>query len=93
MRAEHNRGFVHLALNIEPSVSISGLVGQLKGGSAHDFNQVKRMKALEWQRGFGVVSFGKRQLNWVKSYIGGQKEHHAMGRLHERLESISVEDA
>jgi REP element-mobilizing transposase RayT len=83
---------VHLAMNIEPSVCISDLIGQLKGGSAHDFNQEHRMKALEWQRGFGVVSFGKRQLPWVKEYIAGQKEHHATGRVHERLELISMEE-
>jgi REP element-mobilizing transposase RayT len=83
---------IHLAVNIEPSVCISDLVGQLKGGSAHDFNEQQRMKALEWQRGFGVVSFGKRQLGWVNNYIARQKEHHRNGRVHERLELISMED-
>jgi REP element-mobilizing transposase RayT len=79
---------VHLAVDIEPSVTISDLVGQLKGGSSHDINEIQRMKALEWQRGFGVVSFGKGNLPWVLEYIACQKEHHARGTYTERLERI-----
>lgn len=29
-------------------------------------------KALEWQRGYGVVSFGKRNLEWVLDYVRRQ---------------------
>ncbi len=77
---------VHLAVNIEPSVTISELIGDLKGACSHEVNQQMRFKALEWQRGFGVVSFGQRQLPWVKEYVLGQKQHHAVGRVFDRLE-------
>jgi hypothetical protein len=50
------------------------------------------MKRLEWQRGFGVVSFGKKQLPWVLQYIARQKEHHAAGRLQPRLERVAFDD-
>ena len=83
---------VHLAINIEPHVSVSELIGELKGFSSHEINKQQRMKRLEWQRGFGVVSFGKKNLNWVQDYIARQKEHHATGRLQERLERISFDD-
>ena len=83
---------VHLAVNIEPSVGISDLVGELKGACSHEMNQQKRFKALEWQRGFGVVSFGKKQLPWVVDYIGHQKEHHAAGKVFSRLEKVSLDD-
>ncbi len=83
---------VHLAINLEPQVTISELVGELKGYSSHEANQRHRMKRLEWQRGFGVVSFGKRQLTWVQDYIARQKEHHASGRVQSRLEAISFDD-
>jgi putative transposase len=83
---------VHLAINIEPQVTISELVGELKGFSAHEINDQKRMKRLEWQRGFGVVSFGKKQLTWVQDYIARQKEHHAAGTVQERLERVSFDD-
>src|SRR5262245_42254310 len=61
---------VHLAINIEPHVTISDLVGELKGGSSFEMNKQAGKKVLEWQRGFGVVSFGKKQLPWVLDYIG-----------------------
>lgn len=56
-------------MNIEPFVTISELVKELKGASAFELNQCERSKRLEWQRGYGVVSFGKRQLPWVLDYI------------------------
>ena len=83
---------VHLAINIEPFVTISDLVGQLKGASSHEINHQQRMKSLEWQRGFGVVSFGKRQLPWVLEYIANQKQHHASGHVFDRLERIEFDE-
>jgi REP element-mobilizing transposase RayT len=83
---------VHLAVNIEPSVCISDMVGELKGACSHEMNQQRRMKALEWQRGFGVISFGKKQLTWVMDYIAHQKEHPAAGRIYKRLEKVSLDD-
>jgi putative transposase len=83
---------VHLAINIEPHITVSELVGELKGFSAHELNEQQRMKRLEWQRGFGVVSFGKKQLPWVRDYIASQKEHHATGRLQPRLEEVSFDN-
>jgi REP element-mobilizing transposase RayT len=83
---------LHLAVNIDPSICISDLVGEIKGASSHDLNKHKRYKALEWQRGFGVVSFGKRQLPWVLEYIARQKEHHAKGTIHRRLEATEWEE-
>lgn len=81
---------VHLAINIEPFVTISELVKELKGGSSYDVNQELGWKALYWQRGYGVVSFGKRDLPWVLKYIDLQKEHHGSGRTADRLERINA---
>jgi len=83
---------IHLAVNIEPFVTISDLVGELKGACSREVNKARRRKALEWQRGFGVVSFGKRQLGWVKKYIANQKEHHAKGTAQDRLERVTRDD-
>jgi REP element-mobilizing transposase RayT len=83
---------IHLAVNIEPHVTISELVGELKGFSSHEVNKRERMKRLEWQRGFGVVSFGKMNLPWVQNYIARQKEHHAAGTLEDRMERVSFDD-
>ncbi len=77
---------VHLAVNIEPQVTISELIQNLKGGSSHDTNLAKGSAVLNWQRGYGVVSFGRNNLDWVLKYIGSQKQHHAAGSEQDRLE-------
>ena len=82
---------VHLAISIEPQICTSDLIGELKGACSHEVNKHKRFKALEWQRGFGVVSFGKKQLPWVKQYIADQKSHHQTGRVQTRLEMVTHE--
>jgi putative transposase len=85
---------VHLAISIAPTILISDLVGKLKGASSHDINQ--RLGAgrniLEWQPGYGVVSFGTKDLKWVKAYVRDQRRHHAQGKVHERLEKITVDE-
>ncbi len=83
---------VHLAINIEPFVTISDLVKDLKGGSSHDLNSAHKQKLLHWQRGYGVVSFGKSNLPWVLDYIARQKEHHSQGRIFDRLERIDADE-
>jgi putative transposase len=86
---------VHLAVTIPPTLLISDFIGQLKGGSSHDVNQAagRGHKVLEWQGGYGVVSFGTRYLEWVVEYIRKQREHHGRGTTQERLERIAFEDA
>jgi putative transposase len=82
---------VHVAINIEPFVCISDLVGDIKGSSSHDVRHANGLKALEWQRGFGAVSFGMKNLPWVLDYIAKQKEHHAAGACEVRLERADEE--
>ncbi len=81
---------VHLAVSIPPTLLISERIGQLKGGSSHDVNEEvgKRQKVLQWQVGYGVVSFGTKDLDWVKAYIRNQRQHHAKKTTHDRLERI-----
>lgn len=83
---------VHLAVQIEPFVAVSDLVQELKGASAHEVNKRMDRKVLEWQRGYGVVSFGRQNLPWIIAYIDRQREHHAAGRVHARLESCEPDD-
>jgi putative transposase len=85
---------VHLAVTTPPVLTISELIGQLKGASAHEVNEEVGMrdKTLQWQTGYGVVSFGTRQLPWVKDYIRRQREHHESGTTEDRLERITALD-
>jgi len=82
---------IHVAVTIPPTLTISVFVGQLKGASSHDVNQhfAIRGKVLEWQAGYGVVSFGTKDLPWVRQYIQNQRSHHATGKIVDRLERIT----
>jgi len=83
---------IHLALSIEPFVNISDLVGDLKGASSREINKRRKFKALYWQRGFGVVSFGRRNLRFVLEYVEDQNQHHAKGTIRHRLERTTLQE-
>ncbi len=80
---------VHLVLDIEPFVNLSDLIGDLKGASSRYVNKREGFKALYWQRGYGVVSFGRKNLPFVLRYVTNQREHHAKVTIHERLEVVA----
>jgi len=86
---------VHACVTVPPTLLISEFIGQLKGGSSHDVNQRLglRSKVLQWQAGYGVVSFGTADLDWVKRYVCQQRAHHQRGQVHDRLERITRLDA
>ena len=86
---------VHIAATIPPTLTISEFVGQLKGGVSHDVNHEapSREARLQWQTGYGVVSFGTKDLPWVKEYIQNQKQHHDNNHAQECLERITQLDA
>ncbi|MFH1110651.1 MAG: IS200/IS605 family transposase [Planctomycetota bacterium] len=80
---------LHLGVTIPPTLNLSDWIGELKGASAHFINhEICNRKTLEWQTGYGVVSFGTKDLPWVVQYIQQQKEHHARGAVQDRLERI-----
>jgi putative transposase len=84
---------VHLAVQIEPFVTVSELVQELKGASSYEVNRRMGHKALEWQRGYGVVSFGRKNLPWITEYVEHQPQHHAAVRVHRRLEAYQPDDS
>jgi putative transposase len=86
---------IHLVVAVPPTMVVSDLIGQLKGASAHEVNQQRGLhdKALQWQTGYGVVSFGTGDLHWVKAYVRNQRQHHADGKTFDRLERFTVADA
>ena len=69
------RDHVHMVAAIPPKVSVAGVVGQLKGHSAHELNRTLG-GGFGWQRGYGVLTLGSRQLEAAIEYVRKQKEHH-----------------
>ncbi len=86
---------VHLCVTVAPALLISDFIGQLKGSASHEVNHQLglRGKVLEWQTGYGVVSFGTKDLDWVREYVREQRAHHERGSAHDRLERITALDA
>jgi putative transposase len=86
---------IHVAMTIPPTLGIAEFIGQLKGASSHEANQRLGLRGsvLTWQAGYGVVTFGTRDLEWVKQYIQDQREHHASGRTNDRLERITTPES
>ena len=82
---------VHIGVSLPPNLLVSDWVGKLKGSSSHYINHEVKPKALEWQRGYGIVSFGTKDLKWVVEYIRNQKEHHTKGSIQDRLERSSAD--
>ncbi len=85
---------VHLAVSVPPTLTLSDWIGQLKGGTSHDVNQQSEShdKVLQWQVGYGIVSFGTKGLPWVVAYIKNQRQHHAKNTTVDRLERITQVD-
>lgn len=83
---------VHLAVSVPPELLVSKWIGELKGASAHYVNhRIGGRKVVEWQTGYGVVSFGTRYMRWVADYVAKQREHHASGKTVGRLECFEPE--
>ncbi len=69
---------IHVVLSIPPKISVAQLVGKLKEGSAYFVNHYleKNKKSFEWQKSYGVLSFGAKQLPFVTEYVSNQEKHH-----------------
>ena len=82
---------IHIAISVPPNLLISDWIGKLKGGSSFHINKLGDNKSLQWQRGYGIVSFGTKDLKWVVNYVLNQKEHHSKGSIHTRLEKTDAD--
>jgi putative transposase len=84
---------IHLAFQAEPFVPVSDFIGKIKRASAHEMNERFGAGSLRWQRGYGLVSFAKRNLPAVCRYVLHQREHHARQTLKATLEASGDEKA
>ena len=74
---------IHMVVSVPPKISISEFVRTIKGGSSHLANQRKK---FGWQRGFGVLSLGAKQLDTAVEYVKNQKDRHKRNDLISWLE-------
>lgn len=77
---------MHIAFKPVMQMKISETIGKLKGATTYHVNGAVGRKALQWQHGYGVVSFAGKNMNAVLDYIHNQKEHHRKLTIDEMLE-------
>jgi putative transposase len=82
---------LHIALNIPPKVSVAEWAKKVKGTVSHDVNTLvfpNEASRFRWQDGYGVLTFGVKQLEFVVRYIERQKERHAAGSVIRYMEAM-----
>jgi putative transposase len=81
---------IHMAVTVPPTLTPSTWIGGLKGGTSYDVNRraYSLGKRLQWQVGYGVVSFRSAALEQVKAYIRNQRVHHAEGTTWWQFEQV-----
>ena len=82
---------VHVAVQMAPTVSASGLAKRMKGVSSHLARHQLPEQTFRWQTGFGVFSFSRSHRDRVVGYVQGQKRHHTSGELWEAWEETRME--
>lgn len=67
----------HILVGMNPSISVSDLVRDIKAGSSKFINDKKWIRGkFNWQTGFGAFSYSKSQIDKVIKYILNQEIHH-----------------
>ena len=68
---------VHLAIRLSRTVTIAGLVQDLKTASSKWVKtQSPELAAFAWQRGYGCFSVGPADVDALRAYIDEQENHH-----------------
>jgi putative transposase len=78
---------IHIAASIPPTIALAKFIGEIKGAASFHINHSpKGDHTLDWQRGYGAISFRDSELSKVVEYILAQKQHHADGKISKSLE-------
>jgi len=68
---------IHVLFLLNPRLSISELIKQIKGSSSHFINQNNFIsEKFTWQTGYASFSISESVVERVYRYIRNQKQHH-----------------
>jgi REP element-mobilizing transposase RayT len=68
---------VHLLVSLTPTISISRLVGEIKGASSHLItHEIQPGQFFRWQGSYGAFTVSHTVIDQLRSYILNQKNHH-----------------
>lgn len=80
---------VHILLGLEPDITLSNLVRDIKAGSSAFINKQHWVNGrFRWQEGFGAFSYSRSQRDTVVRYIQNQQKHHARKTFREEYEDL-----
>jgi putative transposase len=80
---------VHILCGLSRTLTIADLVEEIKTGSSKWLKtRLPHLLQFSWQNGYGVFSVDWRNAEAVKSYIAGQKEHHARVTFEEEYRKL-----
>ncbi|OUL31147.1 transposase [Nostoc sp. T09] len=73
---------VHLLTNFPPSLTVSELIGKVKGSSSHLItHEIKTDSFFKWQGAYGAFTVSSQNLDQVANYIKNQAAHHSQKTL------------
>lgn len=85
---------IHVAVGIGTHLAARDWVGRVKGVASRYVN--KQFSAFDgqfrWQKSYGLLTFGAKNLPFVVDYIDKQKEHHTYGTFIPYLENTGEEE-
>ena len=80
---------LHIFLGLNPKISISDLIRDLKRSSSLWINEQKWFPGtFAWQDGYGAFSYGRSQMDDVYKYILNQEEHHKRRSFREEYTAL-----
>ena len=85
---------VHILFGLNPNISVSDTVHDLKRGSSLFINKERIFQNhFSWQDGYGGFTYSNSQINDLYLYIQNQEEHHRKRKFKdEYLELLETND-
>jgi len=78
---------VHLLINVNPVISVSKLIKEIKGYSSFTVANIIRPNSyFKWQAGYGAISVSPGSLSTIIKYITNQKVHHREDSIRSKWE-------
>jgi REP element-mobilizing transposase RayT len=86
---------IHMLVRFAPTISVSRLIGGMKGSSSHAMTHAAIPGTFfKWQGTYGAFTISKRSVPQVRAYILNQKAHHADQTILPELERyLNIHDA
>jgi putative transposase len=82
---------IHVLFGMNPSVSISDTVHDIKRGSSLFINSNKLVNGrFYWQEGYGGFTYSRNQLDYIFNYIKTQEEHHSLAGFRKEYETLLI---